>query len=198
MTNPTKLTDTQLVILNTAASRDGHAVLPLPKSLKVNKGTATTVLKALLARNLVEERPAAPGASSWRQDDDGRTFTLVISDAGLAALDSTTDATPKKSASKKTAKKNRANAKENKSQQNEPEAVTVGTKKPGGKVETILTLLQRPEGARLADLEKATGWQPHSVRLPSRACANAALKLPASARPMSPPTSPRSPDGGGG
>ncbi len=71
----TKLTDTQLVILNTAASRDSHAVLPLPKSLKINKGTATSVLKALLARGLVEERPAKAGTKSWRQDDDGHGFT---------------------------------------------------------------------------------------------------------------------------
>ena len=39
-----KLTDTQLVILNAAAARDSRSVLPLPKSLKVNKGTAASVL----------------------------------------------------------------------------------------------------------------------------------------------------------
>jgi hypothetical protein len=27
-----------------------------------------------------------------------------------------------------------------------------------------LTLLERPTGATLAEMEKATGWQPHSVR----------------------------------
>ncbi len=35
---------------------------------------------------------------------------------------------------------------------------------PRGKAETILALLKRPEGAPLADLERATGWQPHSIR----------------------------------
>lgn len=34
----------------------------------------------------------------------------------------------------------------------------------GGKMDAILALLTRPEGARLGELEKATGWQPHSVR----------------------------------
>ena len=33
-----------------------------------------------------------------------------------------------------------------------------------GKGATIVDLLRRKEGATLADLTKATGWQPHSVR----------------------------------
>ena len=32
------------------------------------------------------------------------------------------------------------------------------------KIETILALLARPEGASLAELVAATGWQAHSVR----------------------------------
>ena len=32
------------------------------------------------------------------------------------------------------------------------------------KADTILDLLQRPAGASIAELTKATGWQPHSVR----------------------------------
>src|ERR1700675_1015325 len=34
----------------------------------------------------------------------------------------------------------------------------------GIKTAKILRLLQRPSGASLAELTKATGWQPHSVR----------------------------------
>ncbi len=33
-----------------------------------------------------------------------------------------------------------------------------------GKVGTILALLSRPKGARINELQKATGWQPHSIR----------------------------------
>ncbi len=43
-----KLTDSQLVILSAAAKRQDGSVLPLPRSLKVNKAAATTVLKSLL------------------------------------------------------------------------------------------------------------------------------------------------------
>ena len=35
---------------------------------------------------------------------------------------------------------------------------------PPGKVERIIALMQRPEGAELAELMAATGWQAHSVR----------------------------------
>ena len=36
--------------------------------------------------------------------------------------------------------------------------------RPGTKTAKILRLLQRPSGASLAELTKASGWQPHSVR----------------------------------
>ncbi len=32
------------------------------------------------------------------------------------------------------------------------------------KIETMLKLLRRPNGASLAQLQKATGWQPHCLR----------------------------------
>lgn len=32
------------------------------------------------------------------------------------------------------------------------------------KKQTCIKMLKRPEGASLAELQKATGWQPHSVR----------------------------------
>lgn len=35
---------------------------------------------------------------------------------------------------------------------------------PLSKLDTILTLLRRENGASLAELVEATGWQPHSVR----------------------------------
>ncbi len=55
-----KLSDTQLVILSAAARREDGTVLPLPRSLKVNKAAATTVLKSLLKKGLVAERPRRP------------------------------------------------------------------------------------------------------------------------------------------
>ncbi len=83
----TKLTDTQLVILSAAAGRESRLVLPFPKSLKVNKGAATKVLKGLIKKGLIDETPAAPGDEYWREDNAGHKFALAVTDAGLAALD---------------------------------------------------------------------------------------------------------------
>ena len=32
------------------------------------------------------------------------------------------------------------------------------------KIQTLMALLERPEGATIEQLSQATGWQPHSVR----------------------------------
>ncbi len=141
----TKLTDTQLVILSTAAGRDDRAVLPLPKSLKAYKGATTTVLKGLIKKGLAEKIPAAPGHEYWREDEVGHKIALAITDAGLAALEGEPAAPPSKRS-----KHRRGNASKN------------GT--PTGKAGTILTLLSRPKGARINELQKATGWQAHSIR----------------------------------
>lgn len=37
-------------------------------------------------------------------------------------------------------------------------------KTPHTKKETVLRLLKRSQGASIAEIEKATGWQSHSVR----------------------------------
>jgi hypothetical protein len=87
----TKLSDTQLVILNTAAQREDGNVLPLPGSLR--GGAATKVVGALLSRGLVEDRVTESLAQAdpalnrvWRNDTEGRAVILTITDAGLAAI----------------------------------------------------------------------------------------------------------------
>jgi len=43
--------------------------------------------------------------------------------------------------------------------------MTSSTKtRPVSKIDLLISRLKRPSGATLADLAKATGWQPHSVR----------------------------------
>ncbi len=81
-----KLSDSQLIILSAAAKRRDGTVLPLPRSLKVNKAAATPVLKSLLKKGLVAERPAAADEIHWRETRDGERMALVITDTGLQAI----------------------------------------------------------------------------------------------------------------
>lgn len=41
---------------------------------------------------------------------------------------------------------------------------TTTTKKPATKLDTLVKLLGRKNGASIAEMTKATGWQQHSVR----------------------------------
>ncbi len=45
-----------------------------------------------------------------------------------------------------------------------PQDTPTGPAEPKGKLGALIALLRRPEGASLADLQAATGWQAHSVR----------------------------------
>jgi len=53
------------------------------------------------------------------------------------------------------------------------------------KASTCVSLLTRKEGATIANLQKATGWQPHRVRgfLPGKIKKTAGLKLTSEKKP---------------
>jgi len=142
-----KLTDTQLVILSAAAKREDRAVLPLPRSLKCNRGAMASVLKSLLARSLVAETSAGGNRPAWREKNNQR-FGLVLTDLGLQALGI--------EPAEIQARKPKLNAKRN---NNAKPASRTGTK-----LSTVIDLLKRKNGATIPDIAAATGWQNHSVR----------------------------------
>lgn len=159
-----KLNDTQLVILSAAAQREGGAVLPPPKRLKVKGAALTNVLKGLLHRGLVTEQTAPPDAPAWRECDDGQRFMLTVSPDGLDAIGvepesgdaaSTAANEPKPKCRRNTTPKKTDGRKKQ---------TTSATKQRTSKQDAIVRLLQRPKGASIGDLQAATGWQPHSVR----------------------------------
>ena len=141
-----KLTDSQLVILSAAARRKDGTVLPLPRSLKVNKAAATTVLKSLLKKGLVAERPAAADEAHWRETRDGGRTALAITDTGLEAI----------GVDRKTSKQSSSTKPKG---ETSPPAV-----RPGTKQALLIDLLKRKKGVTIEEIVEATGWQPHSVR----------------------------------
>ena len=168
----TKLSDTQLVILGAAAQRDDRNVLPLPGSLR--GGAAAKVVGALLARGLIAEtatdsqtRADAARNRIWRNDAEGRAVLLHITDAGLAAIgiepgaadgsltgaaEAPVEPAPKKGRGRKKAAHTGAD-------DAAPRKSREGTKQA-----TMIAMLRRPEGATIAQISEATGWQFHTVR----------------------------------
>ncbi len=160
-----KLTDTQLVILSAAARRQDGAVLPFPRSLRVKKAAATTVLKSLLKKGLVAERPAAADGAHWRETGDGGRTALAITDAGLQAIGVDANRkTSKQSPSTKLQPKKRSRGAERKPAAKPKDKASPPAVRSGTKQALMIDLLKRKKGATIAEIVEATGWQAHSVR----------------------------------
>ena len=162
----TKLTDTQFIILSTAAQRDGGSALPLPKSVKLRDGAINHVLKSLLKKGLLDEQPAGHDGTAWRESKDGQRLTLVISAAGRQAIGIETDQAPKKqsAAAKASAGKRRARAKRQATDSKSKRKTQRPAARAGTKQSVLIELLSRRDGATIAEAVKVTRWQPHSVR----------------------------------
>jgi hypothetical protein len=141
------LTDAQRSLLAPACARDDRNIFPVTSKLK--GGAVGNVLKSLLKRQLIEEVPASDADTAWRCGDDGKPLTLRLTSAGVAALGGIVKGAPERVQSIA-----------------EPAVVpeAVPPRKRGAAQEALLRLLRRPEGATVAEMQVATGWQPHSVR----------------------------------
>lgn len=135
-----KLNDIQLILLSTAAQREGGSLLPLPEALADAGGRATKAIAALIKRSFAEERETTEPASVHRNDGDIR-FGVFITEAGIAAIDGGSGTNEKADALPTPPKLERAS-----------------------KSAAVIALLQRAGGATLAELIAATGWLPHTTR----------------------------------
>lgn len=160
-----KLSDTQLVILSAAAQRDDRNVLPLPGSLRGN--AVNKVVGALLSRGLIGERvtkkqtKADPALNRiWRNDEDGRAVLLQITDAGLAAIGVEPEGAESAptGATKAPADDAAPNAAATKP------APKARTARGGTKQALLIEMLRAENGATIAEIVEAIGWQPHTVR----------------------------------
>ena len=161
-----KLTDTQLIVLSAAAARDdGIAVVPA----KMNKAAALKVGAGLVSRKLMREAPSKPGMPVWRQGEDGRPISLIITRAGRDAIGVDEDARAEaQSPSNEPLRETEAPADEKRSRDasGEKESIDGGATSPraGTKQALVVEMLCAKKGATLNALVDATGWLPHTTR----------------------------------
>ena len=153
-----KLTDTQSVILSRAASRPGNLAMPLPEGL--HGAAAQKAVNAMITRGWLEEVDANMRENKplWRETGDGHGTTLIATEAGLEAI----GIEPVAASAVASVRKAKPHA-------DAEAAPTTDTPKPvairaGTKQAQIIALLQRPEGASIAEIVEATGWLAHSAR----------------------------------
>ena len=183
----TKLTPTQLVVLSSARDRD-DGLATRPANLRA--AAAAKLVASLREKGFVKEIRAKGNAPVWREDDDGR-FALRVLKAGRLAAEAQTEADAPADptiiagdpgtaetqpaaddasgpAAPAASKKTRSSA----SGVSAPAATTLSAPSgapaapaaPGFKRDRVIALLQRPQGAAMAELIKATGWLPHTTR----------------------------------
>ena len=162
MTTPS---DTQSLILSRAATRPGNLALPLPEGLV--GAAAKMVVGKMIARGWLEEVEAnlRRGEPMWRETGDGHGTTLIATEAGLEAIGIEPLAASAVASARKA--KSRPQAEKTPDDTAKPIAIRAGTKQA-----QIISMLQRPEGATVAERVAATGWLAHTVR----GCISGALK----------------------
>ena len=145
-----KLTDTQTIILSAGAQRLDNIALPLPKGLA--GAAAKKAVTRMIEHGWLQEVDAnlRRGEPLWRETGDGHGTTLVVTDAGLLAIGIEpvvvkTVVAIREHAAKAATRK--------------PPTQRAGTKQA-----QIIALLERPEGATIAEIIAATAWQAHSAR----------------------------------
>ena len=133
-----RLTETQTLILSRASQQADRIALPLPDRLR--GGAANKVIVPLIKRGLLDEVEAdiRKGEPTWRKSGDGHGTTLVITDAGLAAIGVETETT-----------------------RPDPEQPKPHS---GTKQAMLIEMLKAPDGATIAEIAKATNWLPHTIR----------------------------------
>ena len=156
MTTPS---DTQSLILSRAATRPGNLALPLPEGLV--GAAAKMVVGRMIARGWLEEVEAnlRRGESMWRETGDGHGTTLIATEAGLEAIGIEPLVASAVASVRRAKSKVEPVQTPDDTDTAKPVAIREGTKQA-----QIIAMLQRPEGASIAEIVAATSWQAHTAR----------------------------------
>jgi hypothetical protein len=138
------LSDTQRILLSGAAQRENGNLLPLPASLRPGGGVAKAI-GTLLTRGFAEERETNDAATVQRTEGDIH-FGVFVTDSGLATIG--IEAASDVSSAESEAVASPA-----------PEATPRTSK-----INAVIVLLSRSDGATLPELIAATAWLPHTTR----------------------------------
>jgi biotin operon repressor len=152
-TKPTTLTDTQLVILTAAASRESGLLLPAPPSVKARGGALSVSLQSLIDKGYAAEIEASSCEDVWREDPERGRLALVITETGLVALGVADEPdTP-------AGTKSQAGA----PAVHDPAPLSDRVP-PGSKRDRLIELLAADTGATIEILTQELGWLAHTVR----------------------------------
>ncbi len=166
-----KFNDTELVLLSAAAQRDDHCLVP-PTGPK--RSQAQRAVAKLLETGLVKEMRAKAGAPIWRRaEKTGQTYALKLTAAGVKAI--AVDETPPSEEEAERRADPPIGAADPQPEPGSKPLATLDTQDSGAgrtttaprggtKIAEVIALLQRGDGASLAELVAPTGWLPHTTR----------------------------------
>ena len=151
--------DTQSLILSRAATRPGNLAVPLPEGLA--GAAAKMVVRKMIVRGWLEEVEAnlTRREPLWRETGDGHGTTLIATEAGLDAIGIEPLVASAVASARKAKPSPQAERTPDGTATLKPVAIRAGTKQA-----RIIAMLQRPEGATVAEMVEATSWQAHTVR----------------------------------
>ena len=166
----TRLTDSQLILLSRAAQRDDGV---LEDAGSMNTGAATRVAGALIQKKLMREIRRKSGMPEWRRDQDGRSWSLVITRSGRNVIGVVEDNCPERgedsgqgSSADQTSGmyQSQAGSGGRKGDPDRQGRVKTGKSSDGSKRSVVISMLSKPSGASIEALVNATGWQHHTTR----------------------------------